>query len=191
MEKDSSLVEVFERLKSCASDFLEETSTKKSSLDRVLPSELKSQEGLGIYTDGACRGNPGPGGWGTVAQDIKGKILFELSGYSSETTNNRMELTAAIEGLSEAKGFYQGQEVILVTDSKYLKDGLEKWVQGWKERGWKKADGKSPENIDLWQQLDSLKDDFPNLKIMWVKGHSGHPQNEYCDFLSNKAIDEA
>lgn len=132
-----------------------------------------------MFTDGACSGNPGPGGWGTVLR-CNGKEK-ELSGGEKTTTNNRMELTAVIEGLKALK---KPCNVILTTDSKYVSDGLLKgWAQSWKENGWKKKDKKPALNSDLWDELLKLNA-IHNVDIVWVKGHAGHPENERCDALA-------
>ena len=132
-----------------------------------------------IFTDGACSGNPGPGGWGVVLRF--GEREKELSGGEKETTNNRMELTAAIEGLSALK---EPCRVRLVTDSKYVADGITKgWAQSWRKNGWRKADKKPALNVDLWEKLlDLIK--THEVTIDWVKGHAGHPENERCDKLA-------
>lgn len=137
-----------------------------------------------IFTDGACRGNPGPGGWGVVMR-YKDKEK-ELYGGEAHTTNNRMELMAAIEALKTLK---ESCDVELTTDSQYVKNGINQWIINWKKRGWKTADKKPVKNVDLWQELDEL---VSNHKVNWhwVRGHSGHPENERADQLANKAIDE-
>ena len=136
-----------------------------------------------IYTDGACRGNPGPGGWGVVLrfQDVS----KSLRGYAPETTNNRMELTAVIEGLKALK---RSCEVELYTDSKYVMQGLTEWLAKWKRNGWKTAAKKPVKNVDLWQQLEeeTAKHD---ISWNWVKGHAGIEGNEMADQLANEAID--
>ena len=161
------------------------------------PGELKTfPQGLALYTDGACRGNPGPGSWACVAQNHDGQIIFESCGHEILTTNNKMEIQAVIGALHQLEGFLlahpmdQFKPIFLYTDSKYVCDGLNQWVMGWKSRGWKKADGKAPENLELWQEIDLLKSRFPDVEIRWVKGHSGHPQNEYCDQLANRLLDD-
>ena len=132
-----------------------------------------------LYTDGACSGNPGPGGWGAV-------LVFEghekeLSGGEKDTTNNRMELTACIEGLKALK---RACKVTLTTDSKYVCDGITKgWARSWKARGWIKSDKKPALNPDLWDELLSLLDKH-DVELVWVKGHAGHPYNERCDRLA-------
>ncbi len=132
-----------------------------------------------VFTDGACSGNPGPGGWGAILR--YGKIEKELSGGEKETTNNRMELTAAIEGLKALK---EPCRVKLVTDSKYVADGISKgWAESWRRNGWRKADKKPALNPDLWEQLLDLIA-VHDVEIEWVKGHVGHPENERCDRLA-------
>ncbi len=132
-----------------------------------------------IFTDGACKGNPGPGGWGVVLR--YGNREKELSGGEAMTTNNRMELTAAIMGLSALK---EPCAVKLVTDSKYVAEAIDKgWARSWQKNGWKKADKKPALNSDLWQRLLELLD-VHTVNIEWVKGHAGHPENERCDKLA-------
>jgi len=150
---------------------------------------LEGDYDLVIYSDGACRGNPGPGSYGLYVEGSTGEVFKDSEAYNL-TTNNKMELLGIIKGLEFAKS-KQVKNVLVVTDSKYAINGMESWVAGWKSRGWKKADKKTPENVDMWQILDSFKTDFDNLKFEWVKGHSGHPQNEFCDQLANMALDEA
>lgn len=137
-----------------------------------------------VFTDGACRGNPGPGGWGVVLRYRNTEK--ELYGSEAHTTNNRMELTAAIEALNALK---QPCEVIVTTDSQYVKNGINLWITNWKKRGWKTADKKPVKNIDLWQRLDELVSRH-KVTWHWVKGHSGHPENERADALANTGIDE-
>lgn len=139
---------------------------------------------IDIYTDGACRGNPGPGGWGAVL--VAGERRKTLYGGAQATTNNRMELMAAIEALRALKG---RQRVALHTDSKYLMDGISTWLAGWKLRGWKTAARKPVKNQDLWQALDVAASRH-DVTWKWVKGHSGHPGNEEADALANRGIDE-
>ncbi len=132
-----------------------------------------------IYTDGACKCNPGPGGWGAVL--VYGGREKELSGGEPNTTNNRMELMAAISALEALK---EPCEVTLTSDSKYMVDSIEqRWVYGWKQRGWKKADKSPALNPDLWERLLALLDTH-KVKLVWVKGHAGHPYNERCDELA-------
>lgn len=137
-----------------------------------------------IFTDGACRGNPGPGGWGAILR-YRGRER-ELNGAESETTNNRMELTAAIEALRSLK---RPCSVELVTDSQYVKQGITAWLPGWKRRGWRASSGQPVKNQDLWEQLDALTQTH-RVDWFWVRGHSGHPENERADRLANQAIDQ-
>ena len=137
-----------------------------------------------IYTDGACRGNPGPGGWGVLIE--YGESNKQLYGGDISTTNNKMELTAAIMALKEMK---EPCEIILYTDSKYVLQGIEEWIHNWKKRGWRGANKKPVKNIELWKELDELRDEH-NIKWNWVKGHSGDPGNETADMLANRGIDE-
>ena len=137
-----------------------------------------------IYTDGACSGNPGPGGWGAILRT--GKTEKELFGGELDTTNNRMELTAAIKALEALK---RHCEVDLYTDSKYVMDGITSWIHGWKARGWKTADKKPVKNVELWQLLDAQMQRH-DVKLHWVKGHAGHPENERADELARTGIKE-
>jgi ribonuclease HI len=137
-----------------------------------------------IYTDGACRGNPGAGGWGALL--ISGDKRKTMHGGEPETTNNRMELTAAIEALNVLKG---RQSVVLHTDSKYVMDGLTQWLPNWKRRDWKTAAKKPVKNKDLWQALDEAANQH-DVTWKWVKGHNGNAGNEMADELANRGIDE-
>ena len=137
-----------------------------------------------IYTDGACRGNPGPGGWGALL--IYGKRRKLMHGGESETTNNRMELTAAIEALN---ALHDPSNVILHTDSKYVMGGINDWMPNWKKRGWKTAAKKAVKNQDLWQALDEAAGRH-DIDWRWVKGHDGNAGNEIADELANRGIDE-
>jgi ribonuclease HI len=136
-----------------------------------------------IYTDGACRGNPGPGGWGALLR--KGEHERELSGSEAETTNNRMELLAVIRALEALE---RPCEVTVVTDSQYVQKGISEWLPGWKRKGWKTAAGKPVKNKDLWQALDAAAGRH-TVKWEWVRGHNGHAENERADALANQAID--
>ncbi len=137
-----------------------------------------------IFTDGACRGNPGPGGWGVLLRyGDKEKPLY---GGEARTTNNRMELRAAIEGL---QALTQACEVVLTTDSQYVRKGISEWIHNWKKNNWRNAAKKPVVNKDLWQQLDDLTQKH-TISWKWVKGHSGHRENEIADQLANKGIDE-
>ncbi|MBE6631749.1 MAG: ribonuclease HI [Ruminococcaceae bacterium] len=137
-----------------------------------------------IYTDGACRGNPGKGGWGAIL--LYGDRIKEMSGGEKETTNNRMELTAAIEALAALK---EPCKVTITSDSKYLVDGVTKgWAESWRKNGWKKADRSPALNTDLWQKLLDLLE-IHEVEFIWVKGHAGHPYNEKCDKLATDYAD--
>ena len=136
-----------------------------------------------VYTDGACKGNPGPGGWGAWLR--WGAHEKELFGGDPSTTNNRMELTAVIESLALLK---RRTSVAFYTDSSYVKDGITSWIHGWKKRGWRTADNKPVKNIELWQRLDALVGSH-DVQWHWVKGHSGDPGNERADALANRGID--
>lgn len=137
-----------------------------------------------IFTDGACRGNPGPGGWGVLLRhNGHEKTLF---GAEAETTNNRMELMAAIQALESLK---RPCRVHLTTDSQYVQKGILEWMAGWKRRGWKTAAKKPVKNVDLWKRLDAATNGH-DIQWHWVRGHNGHPENELADALANKAIDE-
>ncbi len=137
-----------------------------------------------IFTDGACRGNPGPGGWGVLIR-IDG-VEKHLFGGEAHTTNNRMELTAAIEGL---KAMSHGVHVALTTDSEYVKRGITEWIHNWKKRGWRTSTKKPVKNTDLWQELDKLVIEH-TVSWHWVRGHCGHRENEIADQLANRGIDE-
>ncbi|HIP81457.1 MAG TPA: ribonuclease HI [Leucothrix mucor] len=140
---------------------------------------------LHIFTDGGCRGNPGVGGWGAILQ--YGNSEKELYGYEEDTTNNRMELMAAIKSL---ESLTRSCSVVLTTDSQYVRKGITEWMESWKARGWKTAARKPVKNKDLWQRLDEATKDH-QIKWEWIKGHSGHAGNERADALANKAMDEA
>jgi ribonuclease HI len=137
-----------------------------------------------IFTDGACRGNPGPGGWGALLR--YGDNERELCGGEHETTNNRMELMAVIKGLSALQ---RPCEVRVTSDSTYVLKGIQEWMPNWKKKGWKTASKKPVKNVDLWQQLDQLVE-MHSIDWQWVKGHSGHAENEIADQLANRGIDE-
>ena len=135
-----------------------------------------------IYTDGACKGNPGPGGWGAYLK-FNGKEK-ELHGGEKLTTNNRMELTAVIEALKALK---RSCDVHLTTDSQYVRKGITEWIEGWKLKNWKNSQNKALKNVDLWKLLDKQQQRH-QIKWHWVKGHSGHPGNEHADALANKGV---
>ncbi len=142
-----------------------------------------SAEAVEIYADGACRGNPGPGGWGAVLRE--GGRERELRGFEHATTNNRMELTAVIRAL---ESLAPGARVRAYTDSQYVQKGMSAWIHDWKRRGWRTADKKPVKNQDLWMRLDELARAH-HVEWHWVKGHAGHPENERADALANEAID--
>ncbi len=136
-----------------------------------------------IYTDGACSGNPGPGGWGAVLR--YGDTVKELKGGEALTTNNRMELTAATQALNALK---RPCEIDLHTDSQYVKNGLTSWIQGWKKNGWRTADRKPVKNVELWQALELARERH-KVTLHWVKGHAGHPENERADELARRGME--
>jgi ribonuclease HI len=143
---------------------------------------------LKAFTDGACSGNPGPGGWGVVLQAINaGEIVKEreLSGGAGETTNNQMELMAAISALETLD---RASTITVVTDSSYVKDGVSTWIHGWKRNGWKTAAKKPVKNVELWQRLDAARARH-NVTWEWVKGHAGHPENERADALARAGME--
>ncbi|MEN8214079.1 MAG: ribonuclease HI [Pseudomonadota bacterium] len=137
-----------------------------------------------VFTDGACRGNPGPGGWGVILR--YGDHEKEFFGGEADTTNNRMEMTAVIKALQALK---RECRVVITTDSMYVKQGITQWIDNWKRRGWRKADKSPVKNVDLWKQLDQLVTNH-RVEWHWVKGHSGHAENERADELANRGIDE-
>jgi ribonuclease HI len=142
-------------------------------------------EAVEIFTDGACSGNPGPGGWGAILR-YKGRER-ELSGAENPTTNNRMEMMAAIAAL---EALTRPSEVRLYTDSQYLRDGVTRWLPQWKARGWRTADKKPVKNVDLWQRLETAMERH-TVEFHWVRGHAGHPENERADELARSAITAA
>ena len=150
--------------------------------DSIEPDRMKHVE---IFTDGACKGNPGPGGWGALLR--MGKHEKELSGSDPQTTNNRMELTAAIRAL---EALIQPCKVTLHTDSKYVMEGITRWVHGWKRNGWKTASKKPVQNAELWHDLIEVTQKH-QIEWVWVKGHNGHPENERVDRLASDAAEAA
>ena len=143
-----------------------------------------SEKKITIYTDGACKGNPGPGGWGALLE--YNGYTKKIYGSSKQTTNNIMELTAVIESL---KIINKKSEIIITTDSTYVKNGITNWIHNWKLKGWKTANKKPVKNKKLWQELDFLSSQH-NIQWEWVRGHTGHPGNEEADQLANKGIDQ-
>jgi ribonuclease HI len=139
-----------------------------------------------IYTDGACSGNPGPGGWGALLRESTGDDI-ELCGGESATTNNRMEMTAVIEALASLA---PGREADVYTDSQYVQKGISEWIHNWKRRGWKTAAKEPVKNVDLWMKLDALAQQH-HVKWHWVKGHAGHAENERADALANRGMNQA
>jgi ribonuclease HI len=137
-----------------------------------------------LFTDGACRGNPGPGGWGVLLREEGHE--WTLSGSEMNTTNNRMELAAAINGLAY---FTEEREIALTTDSQYVRQGITQWIHGWRRNGWRTSAKQPVKNQDLWQALDALAAKH-SVSWHWVKGHSGHPENEQADALANAAVDQ-
>lgn len=185
-------------------------STIRTSIEGLPESEVVESDGMlpvpfeicdepetiAVYSDGGCRGNPGPGAFAFVIQEHNGEVLAEGVEYEAYTTNNKMELSGPLKGLHELLDVLPAKgkdplltKVKIITDSKYVVDGMKSWVKGWKARGWKKADNKAPENLDLWQALDSVRERFMQVEWMWVKGHAGHAQNEYCDRKANEVMD--
>jgi ribonuclease HI len=143
-----------------------------------------SEESVEMYADGACKGNPGPGGWGVILR--AGGREKELYGGETGTTNNRMELKAVIEGLSALK---RRSRIRVYTDSQYVQKGISVWIHDWKRRGWRTAAKQPVKNVDLWKELDVLAQGH-DVEWHWVKGHAGHPENERADALANKGVEE-
>ncbi len=176
-------------------NFEEPKSTDKAtSLTQAcftLPPEVSERtNAFALYTDGACRGNPGPGSYAFMIQNNEGEVLKEGAIAEEHTTNNKMEMKAIIAGLDDlANEVGPMNEIYIYTDSKYVVNGMKSWIHNWKKRGWKKADNKVPENVELWKQLDSLSQ-ICHVHFNWIKGHAGHPQNEHVDKLANIVLDE-
>jgi ribonuclease HI len=145
---------------------------------------MADESSVTVFTDGACRGNPGPGGWGALLQT--GTAEKELWGGEANTTNNRMELTAVIRALEALK---RPVAVRVLTDSQYVQKGISQWIRNWKKNGWRTTDKKPVKNADLWQRLDALASQH-DIAWIWVKGHAGHPGNERADSLARRGIDE-
>lgn len=161
---------------------------RKTAADE-LPVDVAAHEALPrvlLFTDGACSGNPGPGGWAFILKHpVSGKVR-EGFGAEAETTNNRMELRGVIEGLSVLS---RRSRVVLTSDSKYVLDGLKSWLDGWKRKGWKTASNGAVKNRDLWEKLDALRGAH-EIEFKWIKGHAGHAENERCDELAVRAYRE-
>lgn len=197
--KEFDLSLAIEQIKKAIDSLEDEKEVSLSVNNFTIPDKVKNVQNMYIlYSDGACRGNPGPGSYGCLIQNSIGEILFDHADVFELTTNNQMEMSGIINGLKilgkklNEKGLSISQiQVLVITDSKYVIDGITKWVPGWKANGWKKANKKPPENIELWKTLDLLKEKIGKIEFEWVKGHAGHPQNEYCDSLANKALDNA
>ena len=195
--KDDSLEESFTKIEQVLNAQPEKEKKAKGAINFAIPMELLGKENAYLlYADGACRGNPGPGAFGCLLQDSNGTIVFEHAETSELTTNNQMELQGVIAGIHILKQKIQNKGISasdvylrIFTDSRYVVDGITKWVESWKKRGWKKADNKAPENLSLWQELDASVNGLGVVHFEWVKGHAGHPQNEHCDQLANQALD--
>lgn len=195
-ELSSEVVAAFDIVESAVREVPEETLEASAPLPP--PVEIYGEpQTIALYSDGGCRGNPGPGSYAYVIQEHNGEIMAEGVDFESLTTNNKMELSGPLRGLQELLSILpeRGRDPMLtkikvLTDSKYVVDGMKSWVQGWKNRGWKKADNKPPENLNLWQSLDEIRNSFMEVEWVWVKGHAGHPQNEYCDRKANEMMDE-
>lgn len=190
------LIEAIQKIKSAVENIPEEEAVD----DGVIPPPVEiagEPNTFALYSDGGCRGNPGPGAFAYLVQEHDGKVVIQGGEFESHSTNNKMELSGPIHGLKELQEILPGigkdallTKVKVMTDSKYVVDGMKSWVSGWKSRGWKKADNKAPENLELWQELDSVAQKFLQVEWVWVKGHGGHPQNEYCDRKANELMDE-
>lgn len=191
--KEDSLSTHFDAIRAYLVDLPDLPKEVKKNKDLSLPKDWQAKSNtFFLFTDGACRENPGPGATAYLIQDSSEKVLDSGSTYHPLTTNNKMELSSVIEGILKILSWEKKEHFVhLISDSKYVIDGINSWMPGWKARGWKKADNKAPENIELWMELDSLLTKLKKLDTTWVKGHSGHPQNEYCDELANTTLDEA
>ncbi|MBF0300427.1 MAG: ribonuclease HI [Oligoflexia bacterium] len=159
-----------------------------------LPQDFLNEEGkLALFADGASRGNPGMGAYAVFAQLPNETIVFDKCDFATMVTNNQMELRAVIAGLQEITTSFPLQlkeKIFVYTDSRYVVDGVNSWLAGWKKRNWRKADNKTPENLRLWQELDQLLANFKSIKFVWIKGHNNHCQNERCDKICNKILDK-
>ncbi len=190
------LKSAFEKIRDAFKDVPENLQDEGEALPP--PLEISEEPGsFALYSDGGCRGNPGPGAFAFVVQKHDGSVFIEGVEFESLTTNNKMELAGPLKGLRELREALplKGHDPLLtkikvMTDSKYVVEGMRSWVEGWKARGWKKADNKAPENMELWQALDEARKYFMEVEWVWVRGHAGHPQNEYCDKRANEVMDE-
>lgn len=178
------LDDVIERIEEHLQDSLQQTINTQSKQPVTQPkaAPISSDDVIHIWSDGACSGNPGPGGWGTVV--FNDGQYQEYSGGAVKTTNNIMEMTGALEGIRTTA---PGSKIVITTDSQYLLNGITKWIHGWKRKGWKKADGKPVLNKELWIALDE-ETRKRSVEWKWIKGHAGHEHNERCDELARNAI---
>jgi ribonuclease HI len=166
-----------------AKEFLETESAKNSASDKsTFAADSINADSVIIYCDGACSGNPGPGGWGAIIKSADG--VQELSGGESKTTNNRMEMQALLGALEQVP---DAREIRIVTDSEYLSKGITQWMKGWKRNGWKTKSKQPVKNRELWEAIDAALEE-KKFSLEWVKGHAGHPENERCDELAREAI---
>lgn len=195
LSSDDSVISAIQKIKSVIESLPDEEKEDDSALPA--PSEISEEPNtFALYSDGGCRGNPGPGAFAYVIQEHSGNIIAQGGDFETFSTNNKMELSGPLHGLRELKEVLPnlGKDALLtkvkvMTDSKYVVDGMKSWVKGWKSRGWKKADNKAPENLELWQELDLVSQQFLQIDWVWVKGHGGHPQNEFCDKKANELMD--
>lgn len=167
------------------------TEVSANSGEFSVPKEVVGKaNAYAVFTDGACRGNPGPGSYAYMIQTSSGEVIGKGSEAYKYSTNNKMEMSGVIYALKSLEArLTPFDEIHVYTDSKYIVDGMKSWVAGWKKRGWKKADKKEPENLDLWKQLDAFTTNC-HLSFHWIKGHAGHPQNEFVDQLANIELDK-
>ena len=181
--KDSDLSFDFGSLKSFVKNMSEAASNQQQGFP--LPKEGGA---VYVFSDGGCRGNPGPGAWAYCVQTKADAIDKSETGFTASTTNNVMELSGAIFGLKSLLK-ERPAKIILYSDSQYVVKGVNEWIPSWKRRGWRKSNNQAPENLELWKELDKLNSEL-NVEFKWVKGHSGHPQNELCDELLNQRLDQ-
>ncbi len=184
---NSDALEILSKLEKIVNDLPDEVSQNFSPEEKV---------DFYLYSDGACRGNPGIGSWASIALNAKGETLFEACSLDDHTTNNKMELTGALKAMELLLDYAKDEKIsdfsaALYTDSKYVSEGMNSWRHNWKKRGWKKSDGGAVQNLELWKSLDEVSQNFSSLKFNWVKGHNNHPQNERCDELCNEVLDRS